>query len=393
MKVLIIIPSLLPGGAQRVASLISAGLSKNHEIYFALAEKKIVYPYSGELIDLRIKNLDSRGLASRFFCTAAFALKLKRLKKTVVPDIALSFLDISNIPNVLSGSKTILSVREFKMASGDNSAQRRVAVRLMKLLYNRSSKVVVNSRAMGISMENHYGIKKERIKVIYNPLDIEGIAGSCGARLDDELAGVFAHPVVLTAGRLTQAKGHWHLIRSFAEIKKSVPDAKLVILGDGELRGYLQELSVGLGIRDDVLFAGFRKNPFKFISRATVFAFTSLWEGFPNALLEAMACGVPVISTDCPSGPREILSPDTDFHIKTDSPEYAKYGILMPVFDGEIKDASAPLVKEEKIWADAMVEMLKNSALRADYGAKAKVRASDFNMACIIPQWEKLILV
>ena len=393
MKVLIVIPSLCNGGAERVASLLSTGLSgEGHDVYLGLAVKAISYPFSGELVDFGIKDPYKRDVASRFLSTVELTVKLRRLKKKIDPDVTVSFLEVANIPNVLSGSKTIVSVREFKRASGDRSAQRRVAERLMKLLYNRANKVVVNSMALGISMEKDYGVKKDKIKVIYNPVDIGGIIANSGERLDDELASVFESPVIITAGRLTRQKAHWNLIRAFAEAKKAVPDAKLVVLGDGELKGFLQELSAGLGIRHDVIFAGFQKNPFRFISKAAVFAFTSLWEGFPNALLEAMACGVPVISTDCPSGPREILSPDTDFHIKTDSPEYAKYGILMPVFDGEIKDASAPLVKEEKIWADAMVEMLKNSALRVDYGAKAKARASDFNMAGIIRQWEDLIL-
>jgi glycosyltransferase involved in cell wall biosynthesis len=116
-----------------------------------------------------------------------------------------------------------------------------------------------------------------------------------------------------------------------------------------------------------------------------------LWEGFPNALLEAMACEVPVISADCRSGPREILAPDTDFMYQTREPEFAQYGILMPVFDGKFKKAEETLTKEEKVWAEVISELLENSKLREYYVKKGKQRIKDFSPEKILPKWRKII--
>ena len=136
---------------------------------------------------------------------------------------------------------------------------------------------------------------------------------------------------------------------------------------------------------------GFQKNPFKFISKSMFFVFPSLWEGFHNALVEAIACGVPVISSDCRSGPREILAPDTDFMYQTIEPEFAKYGVLMPVFDGKFKKADEPLTKEEKLWIEVILELLKNHKIRQQYAKAGKERVKDFYPDKIIPQWKNAI--
>ncbi|MEM1578022.1 MAG: glycosyltransferase, partial [Candidatus Pacearchaeota archaeon] len=170
-----------------------------------------------------------------------------------------------------------------------------------------------------------------------------------------------------------------------------------------ELRNYLVNLSKKLGLKTylwnkdkisenfDVYFLGSQKNPFKFIIKSKLFLFTSLWEGFPNAILEAMACGVPAISSDCKSGPREILAPDTNFEFQTKEPEFAKYGILMPVFDGKFKKENQPLDEVEKMWIKTIKEILENEKLRKEYSEKAIERAKDFSVEKILPQWEAIL--
>jgi glycosyltransferase involved in cell wall biosynthesis len=136
-----------------------------------------------------------------------------------------------------------------------------------------------------------------------------------------------------------------------------------------------------------VYFLGFATNPFPYLSKSDVFLMTSLYEGFPNVLIEAMSCGLPVISSDCKSGPREILSPSTDIHLTTNTLEFAEYGLLIPVADSQGTG--------EGIFADVAAEAV--TAILGDdnrynlYSKKSVERASDFDARKIIAQWKALI--
>jgi glycosyltransferase involved in cell wall biosynthesis len=193
------------------------------------------------------------------------------------------------------------------------------------------------------------------------------------------------------------------LLRVFKALKEKHKDLKLVILGEGELKDYLVKLSEELGLKTyfwdrdalsesfDVYFLGFQKNPFKFIARSKLFVFPSLWEGFPNALVEAMACGVPVVSSDCRSGPREILAPNTDFSHQTQKPEFAEYGVLMPVFDVKYKTAKEPLEEREIMWVETIDKLLEDESLRKNHSEKAKQRAEDFRIEKIVQEWKEVL--
>jgi len=166
---------------------------------------------------------------------------------------------------------------------------------------------------------------------------------------------------------------------------------------------YLVKLSEKLGLKTyvwdrdelsesfDVYFLGFQKNPFKFIARSKLFVFPSLWEGFPNALVEAMACGVCVVSSDCRSGPREILTPNIDFNYQTQEPEFAQYGVLMPVFEIKYKTANEPLEEREIIWVETIDRLLEDENLQKSYSEKAKQRAEDFGIEKILIEWRNII--
>jgi len=193
------------------------------------------------------------------------------------------------------------------------------------------------------------------------------------------------------------------LLRIFKALKEKHKDLKLVILGEGELKEDLVKLSEELGLktyvwdrdklseRFDVYFLGFQKNPFKFMAGSKLFVFPSLWEGFGNVLVEAMACGVPVVSSDCRSGPREILAPNTDFNYQTQKPEFAEYGVLMPVFEVKYKTAKEPLEEKEIMWVETIDKLLEDESLRKHYSEKAKRRAENFRIEKIVEEWKEIL--
>jgi len=175
---------------------------------------------------------------------------------------------------------------------------------LIKLLYPKADLLFANSKGNAIDLENNFKIKN--IQVIYNPFDIDKIKEKSKESVNLKSGFNF-----VTIGRLDEGKNHQLLIKAMREI-----EGNLYIIGDGVLRGYLEQLIYTLNLTDRVFLVGKQKNPYKYLSKADTFLFSSNREGFPNVLVEALACEIPIISTDCKSGPREILAPDSDITFK-----------------------------------------------------------------------------
>jgi glycosyltransferase involved in cell wall biosynthesis len=342
-------------------------------------------------------------------------LKIRKLKEEIKPDFVVSLLEPANLFNVLtkiSNQKTILSLRSNYTATlredpffgkGITRSILKTSYTLaFKTIYNRADLLVAVSKDVAEDLIKNYGINSNKVKVIYNPYPIDKIRELAKESLGS-YEEIFKHPVLITAGRLTKPKGQWYLLRVFKALKEKHKDLKLVILGEGELKEYLVGLSEELGLKTyvwdrddlsesfDVYFLGFQKNPFKFMARSKLFVFPSLWEGFGNVLVEAMACGVPVISSDCRSGPREILAPNTDFNYQTQKPEFAEYGVLMPVFEVKYKTAKGPLEEREIMWVETVDRLLEDESLRKHYSEKAKQRAEDFRIEKIVQEWKEVL--
>jgi glycosyltransferase involved in cell wall biosynthesis len=208
----------------------------------------------------------------------------------------------------------------------------------MRLVYPKADGIVAVSRGVAHDLARITGLPEERFHVIPNPV--------ITLRMQELAQEEVAHPwfqdpeipVVLGIGRLTRQKDFPTLIRAFARVRKSLR-CRLVILGEGRDRGQLETLASKLGVGEDVDMPGFATNPYAYLSRATLFVLSSAWEGSPNALTEALALGIPVAATDCPSGPREILRD-------------GKYGPLVPVGEADLlaeamlKILSSPMDRE-----------------------------------------------
>ncbi|ETJ35922.1 Glycosyl transferase, group 1, partial [human gut metagenome] len=236
-------------------------------------------------------------------------------------------------------------------------------------------------------IDNFY-IDKMKTTVIYNPVDIKYIDSLKNEEIEDKYKYIFDENTIITSGRLTYQKGQWYLIRALKKVKKELPNAKLVILGQGELEKNLKKLVAELNLEDSVFFLGFKSNPFKYIKNSKVFVLPSLFEGFGNVITETMECGTIVISTDCKSGPKEILNP-SNMEEKVNDMFIANYGILIPVFDGKVYNATEKLTKEEDILANTIIEVLKNMQLCLQLESKIFERVKDFEVNSIVKEWCK----
>jgi len=385
-NLLIIIHKLNGGGAERCASNLSIELSKKYNVHIACFDcRNITYPYGGKLIDIDIP--DSRNAFKRAFNMIRRILKVRNIKKQYNIDCSISLLDGPNIVNILSkkDERTIVSIRNC--LSKEPMPMIRKA--FIKLASRIADKTVALSRLVSEDLHKNFCIPEDKIVTIYN---------HCDAALLKELAQnateSMQHPEgfkYVTMGRLNIQKGQWHLLRAFKYVVAKYPDSKLIILGEGELKTKLEELATNLGIMDSVTFTGYIKAPHSYLSKCDVFVFPSLYEGLGNVLLEAMALGMPIISTDCDAGPREILAPDTDITAKCDSLEFAEYGLLIPAMDIGGFNSEDSLDDAEVQLANAMIEMRHNNELREKYRKKSSEGIKAFEKSAIIKQWDNTI--
>ena len=411
-KVMFIIPHLGSGGAERVVANLCNGLV-DYERIVLIFENIIKHNVDAWIIS--INSPATQNLFKKLLNFPVRYLRIRKLKEEMKPDFVISLLEPANLFNVLtkiSNQKTVLSFRSNYTATLQEdpffgkgitrSILKTIYTLALETIYNRADLLVAISKGVAEDLIKNYGINSNKVKVIYNPYPIDEIRELAKEPLGS-YEEIFKEPALITAGRLTKQKGQWYLLRIFKALKEKHKDLKLVILGEGELKDYLVKLSEELGLKTyvwerdklsesfDVYFLGFQKNPFKFIARAKLFVFPSLWEGFPNALVEAMACGVCVVSSDCRSGPREILAPNTDFNYQTQEPEFAEYGVLMPVFEVKYKIANEPLEEREIMWVETVDRLLKDESLRKYYSEKAKQRAEDFSIEKIVQEWKEVL--
>lgn len=241
------------------------------------------------------------------------------------PQMLISHMAHANVVSVLAkelaGSKTELVLVEHNTLSASKSQLMRAKVvpPLMKLFYPRANHIVGVSEAVSQDLETQLRLEKGKVKTIYNPVVNDNLITASAEDLEHSWFKGNAVPVFIAVGRLTAQKDFATLIKAFALLRQKKP-VRLIILGEGELRTQLEVLIEKLDIADDVSMPGFVANPYAYMSKANAFVLSSLWEGLPTVLIEAMACGCPVISTNCPSGPKEIL-------------EGGKYGELVNVGD------------------------------------------------------------
>ena len=413
MNILFIVPSLYGGGAERVVSRLSSALCGEHQIYI-LSTWPEGNRYGTYELDPRITARDmilpepegmQRKLERRMpaFRAVRWWKEMKRLKRRWKIDVSISFLTSCNYDNLRSrtGEKTIISIRSIlKDTIPEDPEKAKKEIARIRYAAKHASRIVAVSRNVGREQAERYGADPGRITTIYNPVDAAKLREKALVPVENEVFLQLRKThryLVITAGRLTAQKGQWHLVRAFREVRKQLPDAALVILGQGELQQDLQALTDEAGLHDHVLLAGFQSDPFAWFRQADLFVLPSLFEGFSNALLEAMALGLPLAACDCNSGPRELLAPETDPSVSAQETEYAEYGVLVPVCSGDLHlltdpgKRSLPCEPQETALADAICRLLSDRVLREEYIRKASLRVQDFSTECILDAWRKLL--
>lgn len=236
---------------------------------------------------------------------------------------------------------------------------------LSRLIYARVPRLVFVSQGTRETLQRLQALRPERLSVVYNPVELERIRAAKEDPLPDWAAWMQTRPTVLGLGRLTAQKGFDTLIRAHAHLLRQGVAHDLVIAGEGEERPALERLMGELGVQDSVHLPGYLPNPYPLLKYASVFALSSRWEGLGGVIVEAMACGTPVVATDCPSGPGEIL-------------EGGWSGLLVPVDD-------VPAL------AGALGRMLTEPAVRRHFAALGLRRAEAFAPAASVPQWEAVL--
>lgn len=317
----IFLPSLHGGGAERVMVTLANGFAqRGYATDLVLAAAK--GPYLKDVSDqVRLIDLQERRV-SKAFMPLVHYLRRER------PQAMLSAMNHANVVAVAAQwlarvpCRMVVSERatiSVEAARAQGAAARAVYA-LVPWAYRRADAIVAVSKDAAGDLERSAKLPAGSVRAIYNPFDLERIARLASQPLAHPWFGPGQPPVVLGIGRLTEQKDFHSLIRAFAIMRSHHP-ARLLILGEGKLRAELEALAHACGLTaDDVQMPGFVANPFVYLSRSAVFVLSSRFEGLPGVLIEAMACGTPVVSTDCPSGPKEIL-------------EGGRWGRLVPVGD------------------------------------------------------------
>jgi len=326
-KIAFVSASMRGGGAERsVLTLASCMVKKGYAVDLVLVSKE--GPYLDEISPAtRIIDLQQKR-------AAAALLPLIRYIRRERPAFVISTMSHVNIITLLAsimsftGCKAI--VREVTNMS--TTAEKKFSLKgliigkAIRWLYRQADQIVAVSKGVADSLVRGFSLPPEKIKVFYDPVVTEDLAIRAGEPVYHPWFSEQKIPIILAAGRLSREKDYPTLLKAFSLLYKEIP-ARLVVLGEGTERKALEDLVNKLGIEEVVSFPGFVLNPFPYMKRADVFTLTSIFEGLSNVLVQAMAVGTTVISTNCPSGPAEVL-------------EDGKYGALVSVGDAEaLKDA------------------------------------------------------
>lgn len=363
MRITFVSPSLRCGGAERCLTLLTRGLLKRGHPVAVIT----LYPEGDDFYELppgagRIAlgiNEDSPTAIHGLINNVSRLRALGSAIRSTEPEVVISHIHQTNVMTILAVGRASLPVVVVEHNEPGMSAGRRIWDRMRRLTYPHAQMLV--SVSQGVN--NHFDwLPETKRAVIHNPLEIcESDPPDAGPEVTPQAD----RKSMVAMGRLTAQKGFDLLLAAFRRVTDLHPDWSLTVIGDGELRKELEAQRDELGLTNKVWFAGLLSNPIALLRNADLFVMASRYEGFPYAALEAMACGLPVIYTDCPSGPREIISDGID-------------GLLVP--SGNLEALVA-----------AMDRLMNDEPERKRLAAHAPAVLDRFGLEKTLDQWEELL--
>jgi glycosyltransferase involved in cell wall biosynthesis len=366
VKLLFVISSLGGGGAEKVlVDLISSLERRKYNILIVVFTENTAFrkhlPPHIKVINLKKKSR---------WDFLKLILKLGKILNKYSPTIVISSLVYTNIltglASLLQKRKSVLILWEHNYPPKYLSKARLSKIKrfLIQLTYNKADTVITVSNKIRDCLSEEFKINPSNIKTIYNPIITDILVQKSKKKVEHPFFSVKNSKVIISVGRLTEQKRFDLLLKAFSLVRRESEDARLILLGKGHLKKDLQKLTKELNINNWVDFVGFKANPYAWMAKADIFVLSSDREGFPVVLIEAMACGVPIISTDCLTGPNELITNN-------------KNGLLIPTGN-------------EDTLAKTILNLLKDEKLRKEFSENGKHRAKDFDIKKVTPKFEEL---
>jgi N-acetylgalactosamine-N,N'-diacetylbacillosaminyl-diphospho-undecaprenol 4-alpha-N-acetylgalactosaminyltransferase len=368
-KIAILVNSLAAGGAERIVANLLFSLHADYEVHLLLLRDEIDYQMpEGQIVEFLSSEKQGGSEAGSNMVRLPFvAWRLRQYCNRNGIDLLISFMTRPNFAAGLARklglkAKVLMSERTYTPNFYDNNTRRgKIGGYLVTSLYPLADLILPNSEGTRDALINIYGIRKPQYEVVRNQIPVAEIV----AASEEEPSDVDFTPFtfIYVAG-FRQEKNHSLLIDAFARLNE--PNAQLLLLGKGRTLEAIREQVASLGLSDRIKFLGQKDNPHSYVARSECVVLSSNYEGFPNVLLEAMACGTAIISTDCPTGARELLAPSLASQISSGTVFHGEYGVLIPVGDADA-------------FADAMSEMMTDASLRERYIAAGLRRVKEFD--------------
>lgn len=340
-KVCFVLPSLAGGGAERAAVQILNALGADWDRSMYLFKRE--GPYLSELSpEVALTAGQSESRLGRW-------RELRQYIAATNPDVVVSFLSyftvLSAVRAALTRARVVFHQQTPMTAFLDDADyqwrhawRKRVFQSVTRFGYSAADLIITSSRGVADDLTAAFGVDPSRIRVVGNPVDIAAVTAAAAEPLSPEDEARWVRPVIVAAGRLADAKNYPLLIEAFARLCATVP-ATLFVLGQGERGDALRQLAQERGVGDAIVWGGFQANPWKFMARADVFALTSRYEGFGNVLIEAMACGTPVVATRSPGTDDIIQNGVNGLLVADHTPAAMAEALRLVITDSAHRDA------------------------------------------------------